>query len=294
MKIGLITFHFVHNQGGVLQCFALQKVLQGMGYDVEVINYCPSYHRVRYSAKPNPFTMTYQTYKKFRKSNIATRLYHSVRSFCKSIYICATKIYKTRERNFSHFTSENLNLTKPYNTLKALIKDPPKCDVYISGSDQLWNPELLDGCFDAAYFLVFGNDNIRKITYAVSLKESYTEHEKETMAELCKKLDAVSLRELNETASDVLNGEYTINIDPTMLLDSENYDDVISPKTEEEPYIFVYGLETTNEIIDLVERISKELDVRVINGSPQRIILKGVEQAKDYGPDEFLSYIEIY
>ena len=292
MKIGLITFHFVHNQGGLLQCFALQKVLQEMGHDVEVIHYCPSYHAVRYSAKPNPFVMVSQSYKKFRKSNIATCLYHCARSFCKGIYICATKIYKQREINFSRFVSKNLNLTKPYNTLKALVKDPPEFDVYISGSDQLWNPELLDGYLDPAYFLAFGNDNIRKITYAVSLKESYTESEKETMAELCKNLDAVCLRESNDTASEVLKEKYTICMDPTLLLDREDYDNVISEKSEKEPYIFVYGLQTTNEIIDAVETISKELGVRVINGSPHRIKLSGVEQARDYGPDEFLSYIK--
>ena len=39
MKIGILTFHRAHNYGAVLQCYALQEVLKGMGHDVEVIDY---------------------------------------------------------------------------------------------------------------------------------------------------------------------------------------------------------------------------------------------------------------
>ena len=39
MKIGILTFHRAHNYGAVLQCYALQEILKGMGHDVEVIDY---------------------------------------------------------------------------------------------------------------------------------------------------------------------------------------------------------------------------------------------------------------
>lgn len=41
-KIGILTFHYSNNYGGVLQALALQKVLQSRGYNVEIINYIPS------------------------------------------------------------------------------------------------------------------------------------------------------------------------------------------------------------------------------------------------------------
>mgnify|MGYP000977622301 FL=1 len=37
-KIGILTFHYSNNYGGVLQALALQKVLQSRGYNVEIIN----------------------------------------------------------------------------------------------------------------------------------------------------------------------------------------------------------------------------------------------------------------
>ena len=55
MKIGIITFHFVHNQGAVLQCFALKKYLEEKGHEVEVIDYRPKYHTVRYATWKNTF-----------------------------------------------------------------------------------------------------------------------------------------------------------------------------------------------------------------------------------------------
>ena len=41
MKIGILTFHFGNNYGGLLQCYALQEVLKRAGYEVEIINYRP-------------------------------------------------------------------------------------------------------------------------------------------------------------------------------------------------------------------------------------------------------------
>ncbi|MBQ8248241.1 MAG: polysaccharide pyruvyl transferase family protein [Lachnospiraceae bacterium] len=292
MKIGLITFHFAHNQGAVLQCYALQKALEQMGCEVKIINYCPSYHTVRYCSSPNPFIMAVQAYKKSTSRKIHLRLYQAARRFCYGVNINIKKINKQTEHNFSCFINKHLNLTKQYKTLRALSANAPDFDIYISGSDQLWNPELLDGSLDPAYFLNFGSSKTRKITYAVSLKESLTEDEKKMMGKLCEGLDAISLRERNSAADEVLGGNYTTCIDPTFLLDCESYNDVISEEVEKEPYIFVYGFQTTNEIVEAVNTISKKLGIRVINGSPNKIRLVGVEQAKDYGPDMFLSYIK--
>ena len=57
MRVGIVTFHFAHNQGAVLQCYALQKALEKLGHEAYVIDYCPAYHTVHYSAKRNPFLM---------------------------------------------------------------------------------------------------------------------------------------------------------------------------------------------------------------------------------------------
>ena len=43
MKIGLLTFHSAQNYGAVLQAYATQEVLKGLGHEIQVIDYRPPY-----------------------------------------------------------------------------------------------------------------------------------------------------------------------------------------------------------------------------------------------------------
>ena len=38
MKIGIITFHYAHNYGAVLQAFALCSKLRKEGYDAKIVD----------------------------------------------------------------------------------------------------------------------------------------------------------------------------------------------------------------------------------------------------------------
>lgn len=292
MKIGIITFHFAHNQGAVLQCYALQKAMKKLGHEPKVIDYCPEYHTVRYSAVKNPFFSAIQYYKREKSFKFFSRVYHSAGNFVKCVKSNVKQTYKSRELAFNQFINKNLNLTDKYKTIKSLRKNPPDCDAYVSGSDQLWNPELVNGSFDPAYFLDFGSDKIKKITYAVSLKETYTEKEKQNLKELCRNLDEISIREENAPAREVLDGKYTVCIDPTLLFNGEDYEEIISEKAEEVPYIFVYGFQSSEGIAEAISIISKELGIKIINGSPERVKFKNSENVMDYSPDMFLSYIK--
>ena len=168
MKVGIITFHFAHNQGAVLQCYALQKVLEDSGHSPYVIDYRPAYHAVRYTARKNPFVLANNSWKKYRKSSFARRVYLSCRGFARGMVTLVKPSDKTREKNFEAFINKHLALTARFSSLGKLKKHAPAFDAYISGSDQLWNPELLDGNLDPAYFLNFGSDSVRRITFAIS------------------------------------------------------------------------------------------------------------------------------
>jgi 6,7-dimethyl-8-ribityllumazine synthase len=53
-------------------------------------------------------------------------------------------------RKFNTFWKKNIPVTDRYYSIENLRLSPPKGDVYLVGSDQVWNPEitgaLLDGC----------------------------------------------------------------------------------------------------------------------------------------------------
>lgn len=293
MKAGIITFHFAHNQGAVLQCCALKTYLEKLGHDACVIDYRPSYHAVKYAAVKNPFVTAHNSWKKNFRKPLVKRVVAAAKGFARGTVDTIKGKDAAMEAKFAAFTDKNLNQTRRYSSLAALKKNPPQLDAYISGSDQLWNPELLDQSLDAAYFLDFGGDNVKKITYAISPKESYSEKEKAQIKELCASLDAVCIREENPCIAEVLDEPYTVCIDPTLLLNEEDYTPLESERLEKEPYIFVYGFETSDAINDAVRIISEELGAKVINGSPERIKLTtDCKRVRNFSPDEFLSYIK--
>lgn len=293
MKIGIITFHFAFNQGAVLQCYALQKFLEAQGHESYVINYRPMYHTVMHSAWRNPFVYSGVFWKKYRNMRLFSRFYVTLRSFVRSMYWNITMVDKENQKAFRSFEKENLHLTKEYKTIEELRSVPPEMDAYISGSDQVWNPGLTGEEFDKAYFLDFGDIKTKRITYAASMGKK---HDAKLIAQLhdfCRELDAVSLREYSKEDVEAIGRDVHVCIDPTFLLTADDYSDVESEKTEEEPYIFTYGFETNTLFRDAVERAVKKYHCHVINGSPKWIHLNGdVKNISGYGPDRFLSLIK--
>lgn len=293
MKIGIITFHFVSNAGGILQCYALQKFLSKQGYDVQVIDYRPKYHTVRYTARKNPFIYATWFWKKNAGKRAIKRVIMTVRSFMRCLYLNIKQPDKRKEQLFSSFINEHIRMTQNYSSLQQLRSNPPDADVYITGSDQLWNPELLDFAFDPAYFLQFGLENIPRISYAVSTGKKLNEDELFALRGMCEKLTAISLREYDSKAIEAIGKDVHVCIDPTLLLDADDYASVESKQKDAEPFIFVYGFENTSEIHSAIALAKKKYHCKVINGSPNRIKLgEDAENLLNYGPDRFLTLIK--
>lgn len=293
MKIDILTFHFVSNAGGVLQCYALQRFLEKQGHQVHIIDYRPSYHTVRYNAVKNPFTYSRWYWRRFRNTGIVMRSIRTGRSFARCLYLNALRNERINSQVFDEFIRNNLHLTERYKTLKQLRKRPPQADAYVVGSDQLWNPDLLDFDFDPAYFLDFGNNAIRRVSYAVSTGKELAENELNQLGKLCRKLSAVSIREHNEKLIQAIGQDVHICIDPTLLLSVEDYAPIEAVQTEMEPYIFVYGFEDTAEIHQAVEKAVAKYGCHVVNGCPHRIKLQGdIENVRALAPDQFLTMVK--
>ena len=149
MRVGILTFHCAHNYGAVLQCYALQEVLRGMGNEVEVINYCPSY-------------LT-DVYKVVNIHRVLSR--NPLRMAKRSIVEVLTLSNRIRRyRGFDRFINSWL-------TLSASRDVTPDYDVYVMGSDQIWNPSLTHG-FDGRFFgdFPFPKEGRKYVSYAASME----------------------------------------------------------------------------------------------------------------------------
>lgn len=301
MKIGIITFHFPYNCGAVLQCAALQTYLEMNGHEVSIINYRPWYHQNRYIPLKNPVYFGRKSFgKRDASDKVLRRMRRCIGGVVRTIY--SWRNYHSnigKHRKFESFIKKYLHETRIYRTMDQLQKFSPMCDVYISGSDQLWNPHLTDGKFDPAYFLQFGNDDIKRIAYAVSPNLRGIIDPEGMLGTLLDDFDALSLREdryLSAVQDAAGNKKINICLDPVFLLDAQDYDRLIGMEPlEKEPFILTYTMPdiTQHRVFNAADILSEELGIKVIDvsGNPSKVNSK-IKDNRVCGPDEFLWYIK--
>ena len=283
-KIGIITILQVNNYGAELQAFALCHKLNQLGYDAEIINYLfyknPGFKSTKGS---QPFI------KLDAKQKLKEALYPYFKKF-KSIPYAKQK--KIRDEKFSTFHSDNTRLTAPINTYEKLYKANLNYDVYIVGSDQVWNPNTNTNI--EPYFLTFADKSKLKLSYASSFGVSKIPtiyHEK--YRDLIGNLDAIGVREKTGVSivKDITDKNATWVLDPTLLLDKAEWAEFSIPSTIEEPFLLMYVLTDSAFITDLANKIAKEKNLRIV-----RICKNAFVEDKnpeiiniiDAGPKEYL------
>ncbi|MCK5615431.1 polysaccharide pyruvyl transferase family protein, partial [Candidatus Pacearchaeota archaeon] len=225
MRIGIITFHRAINYGAVLQMYALYTYLKQQGHDPFVIDFKQTYPdgylgRRIISLIKHPFD-----------------IFSAVKS-----RVLVKKGDSYLSQGFESFLKRFITFSGTSQTLEELQNNPPEADIYICGSDQIWNPDEIG--FNPAYFLDFGPSDLNRISYGPSfgrneIPNTYIDDLKINL----EKLDAISVREASgvEIVEQLTGREATQVLDPTLLLDdySEVLDDSVVPPGN---YIIAYRL----------------------------------------------------
>lgn len=239
LKIGILTFHYAHNYGAVLQCYALQQTLMKFcpGADISVVNYKNQKIKDGYKFFPLNTKNPYR--------------------FLRSVFGAVVYFYDRVKRTLSF-----------YNFVKEKLSIGSSClnsyDVIFYGSDQIWNPlistdvkksssekykamshgKLLDSasvfiknsCLDKTY--LGQGFNGTKIAYGASdgNKLELTEDVKKMLDSF----SSVSVREKTLAKKlALLNKGVSVVCDPVFLLSKEDWlkNSVVS---KEKNYIFAY------------------------------------------------------
>ena len=209
MKILTITCHHAYNHGAMLQAYALTKYLLSLGHDVKVIDYRPEY-------MPRRVVDCYRVPRRYDKFVI------------RSLYRWAKKtdneLEQRRRNSFEPFFEQHIpTTTQQWHNIQDLQINPPIADLYIAGSDQIWNTSFPNGN-DASFYLDFGAAK-RKISYAASFATlELKEGSEKFVQEKLSNFDAISVREssgLNILQSLGFSGELVV--DPVFLLPKENW-----------------------------------------------------------------------
>lgn len=239
MKIGIITHHWGRdNYGQYLQHYAMQEFLRSQGHEPFLINFVPEtpvlpWHKLLLKAALHPL----------RALNVIwTRLFGQ-REFSQvsGDALRYQAFLQFRERFFS-ISSE------AYSSVEQLQCNPPCADIYITGSDQVWNPF---GFFSAipAFFLDFGKPGVRRVAYAASWGRSeIPAKEQAIITPLLKNFDVVTVRESSGIDLCRLCGcnHASCAPDPTFLLSVDHYQEISRPPScKEEKYLLLYRVHNT-------------------------------------------------
>jgi hypothetical protein len=220
--------------------------------------------------------------------------------FRNSIKALGNKFYEyenARSCCFDSFKKKYLTFgTKAYNDMSDLYRYVPKYDCFVAGSDQIWNPLIHGNTNNKAYFLDFVPQGKRKIAYAPSIGISKVPESCEReMGMLINDFNAVSVREIEgkrivETVSDK---ECRVVLDPTLLLDSQQWEKIASPAKFKKPYIFCYIFSEREYIGEFIEYVKKTLGMDIVTiPFTKREFESDYIKVKKAGPGDFLSLIK--
>jgi hypothetical protein len=293
-KIGILTFHYAHNYGAVLQAYALKTKLQQMGYDAQVMNYQNKYIARLYRRG---------IHIDFWKRDILPSRWGRIAKLIREQHY-GRREWQKQWQAFEQFIREKLIGSQETKVLTLGELEQKGCDVYILGSDQIWARELTHG-LDPAYFGQFAPD-ASKISYAASVPNGdIPEAEKPLFAAYLKKLSAVSVREerLAKELEELLGKKVTTVVDPTLLLKREDYDTLLQDKPiVAEPYLFVYYVVESPKLTALARKAAAMTGYRLVelhyHKTPERekeLRKTGEDVRTTYvytaGPGEFLTYL---
>lgn len=233
MRIDVITCHNVYNYGASLQAYALSRYLTVLGHEVKIIDYNPVYLEHYYLwGHVNP-----------KYQSVPLKLAYNFAKFPGRL---KDYFFNQRKKNFDCFTKEHLCLTmKKYHTFHDLKVNPPEADIYIAGSDQIWNTLFSNGK-DPAFYLQFGEADTKRVSYAASfgsnqLAYGYADRIKSWLS--C--FDQISIRE--QSGLEILRslgfGSAIQAVDPVFLLESDVWEKLIEDSKVGEEYILFYGFE---------------------------------------------------
>lgn len=257
-KIGILTFHASHNCGSMMQAYAMQRLLNNLGFENEIIDFQNEGQKDMYAVIHKKITT-----KKIIKNIILWPHYITL---------------KKHWNDYEYFMKKNLKLSKEkYTKTKEIYKTVNEYDTVICGADQIWNITIKDA--DDAYFLPFKNNKLKKISYAPSFGAKEINKYStcpEKYAKYLKDFDFLSIREKNgqKWIEEMIGKRIPVVLDPTLMIDQAEYEKIRESSGISGDYIFYYAPTYSRKLDCFVKKISKKYNLPVIVWNSKEYYLK--------------------
>ena len=294
MKIGIITYVKCDNYGAELQAYALQWYLNKLGYNAEVINL----EKREIDLKRSPRVIVRAILMRFKHQGFKafSSIYRkSVDTFTKiRVQEKSKSQIEKKHILFERFFEKYIRHSEKYYTLDEISSSNDlDYDIYIAGSDQIWNyihTDRLD-----VYFLMFANKyKAKKISYAASISiNDIPKRLRNKYGRYLKNIDYLSVRELQgaELIKRYWNLQAEVVLDPTLLITKEEWarDIANSPKVDGD-YLLIYTLSGSSNIRTLAKSIAQKKNLIIVNIKSNFVKEPddGIIHFNEVGPQEWI------
>lgn len=304
IRIGIITLIDPNNDnyGACLQAFALKvaikKVCIQQNINSETI--CLPY----YDEMDMPLTALDVARRKYLNNKF--NLFRFIFKFLKLVAIESNKKRTKRMLSFRDFREKitnNLEACPDYNNLIKF-----DCNLYVIGSDQVWN--TTKGIGNKGYWgeIKQKNKDIKIVSYAASFGNVMpTNNLTKEIKNYLINFNLLSVREqhakeyivkklcFSETA-------VSVNIDPSLLLNSDDYKEIsCNSICEANKYVLIYltGANKKNKVLSLAKKIAKANNYKIIIVNKPSVVYffevifnSNIIYKYDAGPSEFVSLVK--
>lgn len=296
-RAGIVTlYHGNTNYGGLLQAYALNRIVRQMGYSCLTIDY-----------RPSPMSVKEKFTRKIRQDGVMAAakaaVYLSVKTLGKKVIWFftpgSTKKIRMREERTREFRRNRIPHTRETYDSKTISKTADEFDLFLCGSDQIWNMGCA-GSFDPVYWLDFVPEGKKKASYAASMPlPEIPAAERDEIRRRVRALDAVSVREEqgSRLLEPLLGKKIPVVLDPVLLVEKSHFEQMGKNRIVSQPYVFVYFLGNSKEARKSVRDWAERRNMKIVcipyllseyRGCDRNF---GDVQIWDAGPEEFLSLI---
>ena len=270
MRVGTMTFHTALNFGAVLQTYALYKTIKDNGHDVKVIDYRAPFNEKRFAPKPISY-------------------FFNIRTIYNILFRNGYEIYY--KDGFQNFLNQYLELTKPVYDKEGLTSLSSSFDIFITGSDQVWNLACTEG--DEMFYLPFVEEQKKRNSYAASigyskLPISEVDRYRRLMMDFCN----ISVRE--QSALDIVKNLTGKNVelvlDPTFLLDKAQWEKIAdyTQLPKDCRYLLLYVMAEDNVLIKEAQICAKKNNLKVVYITQRFFKLGGALNLRNVTPEQWL------
>lgn len=286
MNIAITTWCSDPNAGTFFQLYGLYKYLENRGHHVEVINYTPVSKdfipRGWYYYLSQPLALLRR---KFDRRKYAKALIKVEATF--------TDQLKTRSARF-HEMYNLMVFTEKVESDEDFDKLNERFDVFVVGSDQIWNASMLN----RRYFLDYVRQGKIKAAYCPSMGSGIVlKRQRKVFKQYLKDFNYIATREfqLKQILTPLLSQPIEHLLDPSMLYPLEEYLKIahLPEQIEAGKYLLCYYLPKNDFQAEQARKFAKERGLKLVNlaVNPYSFTVKGTEIYAAAGPKEFVGLI---